>query len=128
MNILVLLKQTFDTEERIIIENGKVSEKEAKYIINPYDEFAVEEAVKIKESTGADVTIVTVGPPRVESAVRAALAMGADKAIIVEEDSFEGDEFTISKVLAAVVKRDSYDLILGDTWRLTMEQLKWDRA
>lgn len=113
MKILVLLKQTFDTEETIVIENGQISEDGVTFVINPYDEFAVEEAVAIKEKQDAEVTVVTVGPPRVESAIRTALAMGADKAIIVEDDDINGDEYTISKVLAAVAKRDSYDIILG---------------
>lgn len=113
MNILVLLKQTFDTEENIVLTNGKVSENGVKFVINPYDEYAVEEAVAIKEKHGGDVTVVTVGPSRAEAALRSALAMGADKAVIVNDESIFGDEYMISKVLAAVAKREHYDLILG---------------
>lgn len=113
MNILVLLKQTFDTEEKIVLTNGKVSENGVKFVINPYDEYAVEEAVAVKEKHGGEVTVVTVGPSRAEAALRSALAMGADKAVIVDDDSVFGDEYMISKVLAAVAKRDRYDLILG---------------
>lgn len=113
MKILVLLKQTFDTEESIVLKNGKISEDGVKFVINPYDEYAVEEAVSIKEKHGAEVTVVTIGPPRAESALRTALAVGADKAIIVNDESVFGDEYVIAKVLAAVAKRDSYDLILG---------------
>ncbi|KAA9031668.1 electron transfer flavoprotein subunit beta/FixA family protein [Niallia endozanthoxylica] len=113
MKILVLLKQTFDTEEKIVLSNGKVSEDGVKYVINPYDEYAVEEAVAIKEKHGGEVTVVTIGPSRAEAALRTALAMGADKAIIVDDESVFGDEYMISKVLATVAKRDTYDLILG---------------
>lgn len=113
MKILVLLKQTFDTEENITLSNGKVSEDGVKFVINPYDEYAVEEAISIKEKYGAEITVVTVGPPRAEAALRTALAVGADKAIIVDDESVFGDEYMISKVLAAVAKRESYDLILG---------------
>jgi len=113
MKILVLLKQTFDTEEKIVLSNGKVSEDGVKYVINPYDEYAVEEAVAIKEKHGGEVTVVTIGPSRAEAALRTALAMGADKAIIVDDESVFGDEYMISKVLATVAKRDAYDLILG---------------
>ncbi|MBO8170459.1 MAG: electron transfer flavoprotein subunit beta/FixA family protein [Bacillaceae bacterium] len=113
MNILVCLKQTFDTEEKIVIENGEISEDGVEFVINPYDEYAVEEAIKIKEEQGGEVTVLSVGPSRAESALRTALAMGADKAILVDDESLFGDEYTISKVLAAVAKRDSYDLILG---------------
>lgn len=61
MNILVLIKQTFDTEEKISIQNGRIIEDGVEFILNPYDEYAVEEAVKIKEEIGADVTVLTVG-------------------------------------------------------------------
>jgi electron transfer flavoprotein beta subunit len=113
MKILVLLKQTFDTEENIVLTNGEVSETGVKFVINPYDEYAVEEAVAIKEKHGGEVTVVTVGPSRAEAALRSALAVGADKAVIVNDESVFGDEYMISKVLAAVAKRDRYDLILG---------------
>ena len=79
MNILVLVKQTFDTEEKLVIENGTISEDGVEFILNPYDEYAVEEAVKIKEESGAEVTVLTVGPDRSENVLRTALAMGADK-------------------------------------------------
>jgi len=113
MKILVLVKQTFDTEEKIAIRDGKVVEDGVNFVINPYDEFAVEEAIKIKETLGADVTVVTVGPARAENALRSALAIGADMAIHVDDEAAFGDEITISKVLAAVARRDSYDLIIG---------------
>ena len=90
-----------------IVEDGP------EYVINPYDEYAVEEAVKLKETQGAQVTVVTLGPPRVESALRTALAMGADKAILIEDDeSLNLDEHWISKVLSAAIKDREYDLIL----------------
>lgn len=113
MKILVLLKQTFDTEENIVFVDGKISEDGVKFVINPYDEYAVEEAVAIKEKHGGEVTVVTIGPSRAESALRTALAVGADKAIFIEDESVFGDEYMISKVLAAVAKRDTYDLIIG---------------
>jgi electron transfer flavoprotein beta subunit len=113
MNIIVLLKQTFDTEEKIVIQDGQIVEDGPEYVINPYDEYAVEEAVKLKETQGAEVTVVTLGPPRVESALRTALAMGADKAILIEDDeSLNLDEHCISKVLSAAIKDCDYDLIL----------------
>jgi len=113
MNIAVILKQTFDTEEKIVLKNGQISEDGVQFIINPYDEYAVEEAIKLKEEFGGEVTVISVGPNRVETSLRTALAMGADKAIIVDDESLFGDEYKISKVLAAVLKRNSYDLILG---------------
>ncbi|MDP5272930.1 electron transfer flavoprotein subunit beta/FixA family protein [Chengkuizengella axinellae] len=113
MNLIVCLKQTFDTEEKVNIENGKVSEDGAKFIINPYDEYALEEAIRLKERFGGEVTAVTIGTDQAESALRTALAMGADKAVLVNDERLFGDEFTTSKVLAAVVKDKDYDLILS---------------
>lgn len=113
MNIFVILKQTFDTEEKISIQNGKINEEGVEYIINPYDEYAIEEAIKLRDELGGEVTVVTVGPARVETALRTALAMGADKGILVDDESLFGDEFTIVKVLAAVIQNHPCDLILA---------------
>ncbi len=113
MNILVLLKQTFDTEERIVIEGGKIKEDGVKFVINPYDEYAVEEAIRLKDELGADVTVVSVGPARAEEALRTALAMGADEAVLADDPELFGDEFTAAKVLAAIAKQKSYDLIIA---------------
>lgn len=113
MNIVVVLKQTFDTEEKIVIQDGKISEEGVEFIINPYDEYAVEEAIKLKEEHGGEVTVISIGPDRAESALRTALAMGADKAVLVDDESLFGDEFTTAKVLAAVAKKVGFDIILG---------------
>jgi len=112
MNILVLIKQTFDTEEKIVIHNGAINEDGVEFILNPYDEFAVEEAIKIKEDSGAEVTVLTVGQDRSESVLRTALAMGADKAIMVESAE-AADEYSIAKIITAAIKGQEYDLILG---------------
>jgi len=112
MDILVLLKQTFDTEEKIAIEGGRIKEDGVKFIINPYDEYAVEEAVRLKEQFGGEVTAVTVGPARSESAIRTALAMGADRALLVEYEG-EADESVIARMIVAAVKDRKFDLIFG---------------
>lgn len=113
MNILVLIKQTFDTEEKIVLENGAISEDGVEFIMNPYDEYAVEEAITLRDEHGGEVTVITVGPERAESALRTALAMGADKAVIVDDEDIETDEYSIAKILAAVIKDREYDIILG---------------
>lgn len=113
MNILVLLKQTFDTEEKIVIQNGQISEDGVKFIINPYDEYAVEEAIKLKEEHDGEITVLSVGPTRSESALLTALAMGADKAVLVEAGDRECDEFLAAKYLTAAIKDQSFDIILG---------------
>lgn len=112
MNILVLMKQTFDTEEKIVIQKGAIQEDGVEFIINPYDEYAVEEAIRIKEEVGGEVTVITVGPERVEDALRTALAMGADRAVLIEQPE-NADEHVIASLIAAAIKDRSYDLILG---------------
>ncbi|AUS08303.1 electron transfer flavoprotein subunit beta [Laceyella sacchari] len=116
MNILVCLKQTFDTEERITIENGRISEEGVEFVINPYDEYAVEEAIRLKEKHGGEVTVLTIGPDRAEQALRTAMAMGADKGVIVDIEDLDDavDEHTIAKILHATIEEEDleYDLIL----------------
>lgn len=113
MNIYVILKQTFDTEEKITIQNGQVSEDGVKFVINPYDEYAVEEAIRIKEQAGGHVVVLSIGPERSAEALRTALAMGADEAILLSSDGIPPDEYCISVVLAAYLSDKTYDLILG---------------
>ncbi|MDR9855357.1 electron transfer flavoprotein subunit beta/FixA family protein [Paenibacillus sp. VCA1] len=113
MNIFVLLKQTFDTEERIVIQNGEISDDGVKYVMNPYDEYAVEEALLQRDRHGGTVTVLSVGPERTAEALRTALAMGADEAVLIQNDGLETDEYTVSRLLAAYLEKQSYDLILG---------------
>lgn len=113
MNMFVLLKQTFDTEEKIVIKDGVVSEDGVKFIMNPYDEYAVEEALRLKEQHGGNVTVVSVGPERTAEALRNALAMGADEAVLISDDGVQTDESGVAALLAAFFKDQSFDLILG---------------
>ncbi|ARU61622.1 electron transfer flavoprotein subunit beta [Tumebacillus avium] len=112
MNIFVCLKQTFDTEEKIVVENGQVKEDGVRFVMNPYDEYAVEEAIKLRDANGGSVTVITIGPERAQEALRTALAMGADEAVHITDESLFGDEYTASNVLAAYLKDQSYDIIL----------------
>ncbi|NLL18172.1 MAG: electron transfer flavoprotein subunit beta/FixA family protein [Clostridia bacterium] len=114
MNIVVLIKQTFDTEAKIqLTGDGKVNDQGVNLIMNPYDEFAVEEAIRIKEAKGGEVTIVSLGGDKAQEAVRQALAMGADKAVLVNDPALEGaDHYVVAKVLAKVLEGMEYDLIL----------------
>jgi len=115
MNIYVLLKRTFDTEEKINIQGGTIQEDGAEFIINPYDEYAVEEAIQIRDAQGGEVTVVSVGSEEAEKQLRTALAMGADKAVLIniEEDVEKADQFTTAKVLAEFLKGKEVDLILA---------------
>jgi len=116
LNLVVLMKQTFDTEEKVIITDGLLSEDGVKWIINPYDEYAIEEAVRWKENHGGVVTVVTAGPDRSEEALRIALAMGADEAVhlVLSPSDIGGmDEFTISHLLAKTLREKQPDLIFS---------------
>ncbi|OHR66538.1 electron transfer flavoprotein subunit beta [Bacillus sp. HMSC76G11] len=115
MNIYVVMKRTFDTEEKIVMKNGVIEEFEAKYVINPYDEYAIEEAILLKEKHGGEITVVTVGGEDAEKELRTALAMGADKAVLVnsDDDLEDGDEYTTAKVLSHFFIKNEFDIILG---------------
>jgi len=113
MNIWVLLKQTFDTEEKIVLTGGGVSEAGVKWIINPYDEYAVEEAIRLAEQHGGKVHLLSAGPERTGEALRTALAMGADEAVLIHDPRIPQDEWAIAKVLSAFLADQGADLILG---------------
>ncbi|CDG26792.1 electron transfer flavoprotein (beta subunit) [Bacillus velezensis UCMB5113] len=115
MNLFVLMKRTFDTEEKIVIEAGKIQEDGAEFIINPYDEYAIEEAIQLKEEHGGTVTAVTVGGEDAEKELRTALAMGCDQAVLIniEDDLSDPDQYSISTILYHYFKDREYDLILG---------------
>lgn len=115
MNVVVLLKQTPDTESVIrIARDGKsIVTDDLKWIINPYDEFAVEAALRLKEKHGGTVTIVSWGPQRVVESIRTALAMGADSGVLIDDPALEGsDNLTIAKALAAAVSALNPDIVL----------------
>ena len=115
MNIYVLLKRTFDTEEKISVANGQIQEDGAEFIINPYDEYAVEEAIQIRDDKGGEVTVVSVGSEEAEKQLRTALAMGADKAVLIntEDDVENGDQYTTAKIIAEFLKDKETDLIIA---------------
>ena len=114
MNIIVCLKQVPDTESQIKIgSDGKsIMTDDIKWVMNPYDEFGVEEALRLKEKHGGEVTVVGLGPKRVTESLRTALAMGADKAILVCDDALDGgDSLANAKAIAEAVKDLDYDLV-----------------
>lgn len=115
MNIYVLMKRTFDTEEKISIAGGQINEDGAEFIINPYDEYAIEEAIQVRDSHGGEVTVITVGSEEAEKQLRTALAMGADKAVLVniEDDLDYSDQYTTAKIIAEFLKDKEADLIIG---------------
>lgn len=114
MNIYVIMKRTFDTEEKIQLDNGAISEDGAEFIINPYDEYAIEEAIQLRDEHGGEVTLVTVGDEEAEKQLRTGLAMGADKAVLIEDEDVEdGDTYSTERILAGYFADKEPDLILG---------------
>ena len=116
MELIVCLKQVPDTEAMIKVgADGKsIDEAEIKWVMNPYDEYAVEEALKIKEAQGGTVTVMAVGPAKTVEALRTALAMGADQAVHIDDEAALGRRrVTLAAVaLAAAVKSKECDLVL----------------
>jgi len=114
MKILVCLKQTFDTEAKISLDsNGQIERKGVSMIMNPYDEYAVEEALRIKEKGEGEVTVISVGGQQTQDALRQALAMGADKAVLVDTGDVEMDEYSTATILAKAISGLEYDIVLG---------------
>lgn len=114
MNIVALVKQVPDTEAQIRVkpDGSGIDEGGIKWVMNPYDEFGVEEALKWKEKFGGDVTIVSVGPARVVESIRTALAMGADKGIQIDDPALNNaDAYTTAAALAAAIKTIPHDVI-----------------
>ncbi len=114
MNIVVCIKQVPDTAEvRINPETGTLIREGVPSIINPYDMHAIEAAVQIKEATGAKVTVLTMGPPQADVALRDAIAMGADEAVLISDRAFAGsDTWATSYTLSQALRKLSPDIIM----------------
>ncbi len=108
VNIAVLVKQVPDTATRIQdrISGGRLDLDGVTWVVNPYDEYAVEEALRIKERVGGTVTLIGLGPERVDMALKDMLALGADEAVHLMDEAFEGlGARGRAQVLAAAVRR-----------------------
>lgn len=112
MDIIVLVKQVPDTATRIrLASSGRDIEREGiTWVVNPYDEFAIEEALRLREAHGGAVTVVTLGPARAEEALRTALAMGADEAVRLDGES--DDPLQAARAIAGWMKGQTFDLVL----------------
>lgn len=115
MKIAVCVKQTIDTEAVITLDaDGQVVTEGAALIIDPYAEFAVEKAVQLKETHSGEVVVVTVGTQDDVPAIRHALSMGADRAILVEDANIDtANPLAKARVLAAVLEAEQPDIIMG---------------
>jgi electron transfer flavoprotein beta subunit len=131
MNIIVCLKQVPGTTAvKIDPQTNTLVRQGIESIINPFDTYAIEEAVRIKEKHGGKVTVITMGPPQAEAALREAISRGADEAVLLTDRAFGGaDTWATARALAqAVLKLGTYDLIIcgrqtidGDTGQVGPE-------
>jgi electron transfer flavoprotein beta subunit len=115
VKIAVCIKRVPDTETRIRIGGDGVSIDEAgvKFIVNPYDEFAIEEALQRREKAGGgEVVVIALGPDAAQETIRSALAMGADRGVLLKADKIPADALAVAKALAAELKDGGYDLVL----------------
>jgi electron transfer flavoprotein beta subunit len=113
MKILVALKQVPDTETKIKVaaDGRSLDPADVKWITSPYDEYALEEAIRIKEGKGAEVTAVSVGGDQAKDVLKNALALGADNAVLLKGDG-QGDAYAVAQMIAGYAKDKGYDLIL----------------
>ncbi|HYU10313.1 MAG TPA: electron transfer flavoprotein subunit beta/FixA family protein [Gemmatimonadales bacterium] len=115
MKIAVCIKRVPDSETRVkIAADGKsLDEAGVKFVMNPYDEFAVEEALWHKEKAGSgEVAVICLGPPAAQETIRTALAMGADRGVLLQADKIPADPFEAARLIAGELKGASWDLIL----------------
>ena len=114
MNIVVCIKQVPDTNEvKLDPKTGTLIREGVPSIINPDDKAGLEAALRIKDKTGAKVSVISMGPPQADLALREALAMGADEAILVTDRAFGGaDTWATSSTLASALKKLPFDLII----------------
>ena len=115
MKIAVCVKRVPDSEARIKVgaDGMSIDESGVKFVLNPYDEYAVEEALKLKETAGSgEVVVVSLGGDASQETIRTALAMGADRGVLLKTDTLPLDPLPVAQALAAEFKDGSYDLIL----------------
>ena len=113
MKILVALKQVPDTETKIRVaaDGRSLDPADVKWITSPYDEYALEEGIRIKESKGAEVVALSVGSDTTKDVLKNALALGADSAVLLKGDG-QGDAYAVAQIIAAYAKDKGFDLIL----------------
>jgi len=114
MNILVCIKQVPDMESKFKV-NGEGSwydSADLAWRMNEYDEYAVEQAVQLKEQTGGDLTVLCIGPERVKETMKKALAMGCDRGVhVADDEGFKKDPFSIASIIAGHAKTKPYDMV-----------------
>ncbi len=137
MNIVVCIKQVPDSAAKVAVEGGRVTWGDAPLVLNPWDEYAVEAALVQKEAHGGQVTAISAGGESVKEALKTALAMGCDQAVLVSDPALSGaDSQAVAKILSAAIKkvgsvdlaffgRQAIDADMGVTAVQTAHALGW---
>ncbi|HZS94415.1 MAG TPA: electron transfer flavoprotein subunit beta/FixA family protein [Chloroflexota bacterium] len=114
MNIVVCVKQVPETSaKKEITADFRLNRPELEAVINPFDEYAIEESLRLKEQHGGEVTVLTMGPESAEDTIRKALAMGADTGVLVTDPALEGtDAWGTAYVLGQALQRLRYDIVM----------------
>ena len=115
MKLAVCVKRVPDSEARIKIgaDSKSIDGTGVKFVLNPYDEYAVEEALKLKEAAGSgEVVVISVGADAAQETIRTALAMGADRGVLLKSDTLPLDPLPVPQSLAAELKDGGYDVVL----------------
>ena len=117
MNIVVCVKQVPDTTAKKELKlDFRLNREAVDSVVNPFDEYAIEEALRLKEVNGGEVIVLTMGPTTAEDTIRKALAMGADRGVLVSDSALEGTDWSgTCAVLSAALKRIPHDLVLTGT-------------
>jgi electron transfer flavoprotein beta subunit len=116
VRIAVLIKQVPATDAILQIADARdtIAVQGLSWVVNPYDEIAVEEALRLRQAHGGSVTAMTVGPPPAEDALRTALALGADEALLIDAPAVgASDGLTVARLLAAAIAQAPFDLIIA---------------
>jgi len=115
MKIAVCIKQVPDTEAKIKIgaDGRSIDDAGVNLVVSPFDEYAVEEALRLREKHGGEIVAYAVGDDRAATALRTVLAMGVDRAVHLKDAAFEGsDGLGISRILSAALRLDSFEMVL----------------
>ncbi len=140
MKLLVPIKRTHDPDSKIRLrtDGGGIDTTNIKFVINPFDEIAVEEAIRKKEQFGGEVVVVSIGTQECTEQIRTALAMGADRGILVDTGGRFLDQDAIARILAKVAEQEKPDLIImgkqaidddsNQVGQLLAEYLGWPQA
>lgn len=106
MHVVVCVKQTPDSAAKITVEKGSVTWGDAGLVVNPWDEYAIEEAIRLKEKHGGKATALCLGPETGKEALKSCLAMGCDEAILITDAAFSGsDALATSYILAKAIEK-----------------------